>query len=273
MSSVILESSTKHRLDGLKANLPHAILLSGPVGVGLSGAVSYLLDGMTGDKITILPERNDTVDVEKGTINIKIIRRLYDLARTKGSKKYIIIDYAETMAKPAQNAFLKLLEEPNDQIHFILLSHQPQSLLPTIMSRVQKIDVRPISIDQSNKLLDSLKVQDENRRRQLMFIAGGLVAEINRLQDDDYFEARSSIVKDARTFITGRPYDRSILANAYRDDRQKALTLIDDALKLLKITLESKKDPSLFSSIDSLMEARDRLAGNGNIRLQLAVAL
>src|SRR5690606_41517756 len=70
--------------------------------------------------------------------DLKIIRRLYDLARTKGSKKYIIIDYAETMAKPAQNAFLKLLEEPNDQIHFILLSHQPQSLLPTIMSRSEE---------------------------------------------------------------------------------------------------------------------------------------
>lgn len=273
MPSVIIEPSTKNRLDALRLNLPHAILLAGPTGVGLTGAVDYLIDSLPGDKVTVLPERNDTVDTEKGTISIKVIRRLYDLARTRGPKKYIVIEYAETMAKPAQNAFLKLLEEPNEQIHFILLSHQPQSLLPTILSRVQKIDVRPISARQTDELLDTLRVNDENKRRQLVFMAGGLPAELMRLQEDDYFESRSAIVKDARTFITGRAYDRSLLASSYRDDRQKAITLLDDSLKLLKITLENKKETSLIQSIDRLMEARDRVVNNGNIRLQLAVAL
>lgn len=273
MSKVVLEASTRLWLDSLRKKLPHAVLLHGPVGVGLSSAASYVLHDLPGDVITVLPEKNDTVDVEKGTITVKIIRKLYDMARSKGSKKYIVIDYAERMAKPAQNAFLKLLEEPNDSVYFVLLSHEPQLFLPTILSRVQPVGVKPISLRQSEDFLDSLGVKSEDKRRQLLFVAVGLPAELTRLQDDSCFESRSGTVRDARSYITGSPYERSVIAHRYRDDRSRAISLLDDILKLLKMTAESKKDPSLVDSMEKVMKTRDRVVGNGNIRLQLAVAL
>lgn len=273
MSKVLIEESTQVLLEALQKKMPQSILLHGETGVGLSAVAGELAKSFGNNVVTILPEKNEVVDIEKGNITIASIRKLYDLTRTKGSKKLIIIDYAERMAAPAQNAFLKLLEEPNDQTFFVLLSHDPAKLLPTVLSRVQSLEVRPITKVASEELLDELGVKDEARRQQLLFMASGLPAELMRLQDENYFEKQAQIVKDAHLFVTGRSYQRSLLAHKYRDDRPRALLLIDIALKLLKLDVIGKKDPSYLRSIDKLLSAREAIVTNGNIRLQLSVAL
>lgn len=75
-------------------------------------------------------------------IGIGQIRELDDFVYLSGhqsSHKIILIYPAEAMNKAASNALLKKLEEPPEQVLFILISHQPQRLLPTIKSRCQQI--------------------------------------------------------------------------------------------------------------------------------------
>jgi DNA polymerase-3 subunit delta' len=79
--------------------------------------------------IIILPEKDEKIDIEKGVISVEIMRRLYDETRTKTEgERIIIIDYAERMTTQAQNAFLKLLEEPGDDVYFILVSNTTSKL-------------------------------------------------------------------------------------------------------------------------------------------------
>jgi DNA polymerase III delta prime subunit len=121
----------------LQNNPPQSLLLSGYTGVGLLTIARALADVFITDELHPQDSKNN-IDDQSGTITVEMIRGLYDKTRAKYTKKQvIIIDNADRMSHGAQSAFLKLLEEPNSQIHFILTAHAPQKLLSTIRSRVQ----------------------------------------------------------------------------------------------------------------------------------------
>ena len=75
-------------------------------------------------------------------ISIEDVRKLQSycsLSIADGGKRIIIIDTADDLNKSSSNALLKLLEEPPKNTVFLLISHQPNLLLPTIKSRCQKL--------------------------------------------------------------------------------------------------------------------------------------
>ncbi len=94
-------------------------------------------------------ERNvhpDIIIEEPGGSIIKIsqIRRLIEIASLRpmiGKKRIFIIKEAELMNEEASNAFLKTLEEPSSYSHFILLTKNPERILPTIRSRCLQIEI------------------------------------------------------------------------------------------------------------------------------------
>lgn len=275
MAKVYLHPESKRLIDTLAVDLSHAIILTGPEGVGLTSVAEYIAKSLSAPLSTVLPEKNEKIDLEKGVISVDSIRRLYDSTKTKTtSPRIIAIDYAERMGTQAQNAFLKLLEEPPAHTHFLLLTHTPASLLPTIRSRAQKIDIKPISLEQSNELLDSLKVLDATKRQQLLFIAGGLPAHLTTFAtDEEAFSKRAAIVRDARTYVQGASYESLLLSHKYKDNREHALLLVGDAMRLLKSSLAKEADPRILTRLDALVEVYERLQRNGNIRLQLGAGV
>ncbi|HEY8886192.1 MAG TPA: AAA family ATPase [Candidatus Microsaccharimonas sp.] len=275
MPNAYIHPHTQQRLDILVRDLPQSIVLTGPEGVGLSSIVSYIADTLQTKPIYILPEKDEKVDIEKGVITVDVIRRLYAMTKTiETGIRFIVIDYAERMGVQAQNAFLKLLEEPGKNTHFILLTHAASKLLPTIRSRVQLIEVHPITLAQSEALLDTLKVNDATKRSQLLFIAAGLPAALTLLASDDKaFQSRAQIIRDARTFIQGTMYDRLKLSLSYKDNREGSLTLLLDGMKLLQGSLKSGNNPEQVKIISALLKAHERIEANGNVRLQLASAM
>lgn len=272
MANVWIHPGTKQALDILVRDLPQSMVFTGPVGIGLTRAVSYVAQQLHITPLYVLPEKDDKVDCEKGVITVDVIRRLYGTTKTiETGTRLIVIDYAERMGIQAQNAFLKLLEEPGSNTHFILLTHVVSTLLPTIRSRVQITDIQRITTEQSDGLLDELKVTDPTKRTQLLFIATGLPAQLTALAaDDKVFAARAQIIRDARTYLQGSMYDRLKLALAYKDDRTASLTLLLDAMKLIQGSLKTGKDPEQVKKITALLKAHERIEANGNVRLQLA---
>ena len=271
---IVLHPSTAATIDAYGQQIPHGLIIAGPVGVGLSGAAETIVTQLRAVRLLVQPMKNDVVDTEKGVITVESVRNLYEITKTRPHKtRVVVIDFAERMGVPAQNAFLKLLEEPPANTHFFLLTHAPEELLPTIRSRSQRLDVQSVSLQQSESLLDSMKVFDATKRTQLLFIAAGLPAALTRLvQDDGVFAARAQLVRDARMLVQGRRYEVLQVAQRYKEDRIAALTVIEDAMKLLRRSVSQGGDQSIHK-IERLLEVYERIRANGNIRLQLAASV
>jgi len=269
----IINPETEKSINSIINKLPQSLLITGPVGVGLRTIGMYIAKMRNVKPDLVLPEKNEKINIEEGIINVDIIRRLYKETSTKNIKeRMFIIDHAERMTHQAQNAFLKLLEEPNANIHFMLLSHTTSNILPTIMSRVKHVYVRPITEKQTISLLQQLKVGDEVKLSQLLFIALGLPAEIIRLvKDEDYFIKRSQIIKDAKTLVSGKLYQKLLISHKYKDNRNDSLILIMDTANILKKSLsDADNQEKIIKYIDKTLKAYDRILSNGNIRLCLA---
>jgi DNA polymerase-3 subunit delta' len=82
---------------------------------------------------------------KKSQISISQVRELGDFlelaSHRSGGVRIVLIHPAEALNASSANALLKMLEEPPPSAMFILVTHQPQKLLPTIMSRCHKIDM------------------------------------------------------------------------------------------------------------------------------------
>ncbi len=79
--------------------------------------------------IILTPETKSVITIEQVQDMLKL------LGTMQQSDRYIIIRPAELLSLEAANALLKNLEEPKDNIHFVLVTDVPSKLLPTILSR------------------------------------------------------------------------------------------------------------------------------------------
>lgn len=89
-------------------------------------------------------------------IGIEAIRDLIGAAHLKpyqGRTRVFIFDEAERMTQDAANALLKVLEEPPPDVLMLLLSADADRVLPTVRSRCQVVEMRPLPIDRVAQIL------------------------------------------------------------------------------------------------------------------------
>jgi replication-associated recombination protein RarA len=272
MEKPLIHPASDQTLSLLLGDLPQSLLLTGPEGVGLATIAKYIASYLHVLPIIVLPEKDEKVDLQKGTITVDVIRKLYNQTRTiESGKRIIIIDYAERMAVAAQNTFLKLLEEPGEGTYFILATHSPSKLLPTITSRTVLLELRPITHTQSEVFLETLGHSTDAKRTQLLYIADGLPAEIYRLTHSDiYFADAVQIVRDARDLLQSTTYAKLRIAQTYKDNREGTLSLLMTVANILKRSISEKPQASLIAQIDDVLLAHQQIKANGNIRLCLA---
>ncbi len=147
----------------------HSFLFSGPPGVGkkltalaFAGALNcrnfdgdgcgacpdcrMMEVGNHPNLMLVCPTDKDGNEAPAGLIRIDRIREIQNALRFKADgKKVVIVDGADRMQPGAANAFLKTLEEPPEGSVIILVSAHATELLPTILSRCQRINFRPLS--------------------------------------------------------------------------------------------------------------------------------
>lgn len=114
-----------------------------------------------------------------------IISRL-SVVSSQGGYRVIVIWLAEMMNQEAANKLLKILEEPPSQTVFILTADRPERLLPTILSRTQRIDFRPLTPSELEEALQQRNgLQPEDAR------------VVARAADGSYIKALEQVTADA----------------------------------------------------------------------------
>ncbi|HSI07605.1 MAG TPA: DNA polymerase III subunit gamma/tau [Rariglobus sp.] len=101
-------------------------------------AVQSITDGTSMDVIEIDGASNNSVD------QIRELRDDVRYAPTQGKYKIYIIDEVHMLSNQAFNALLKTLEEPPEHVKFVFATTDVQKVLPTILSRCQRFDLKPI---------------------------------------------------------------------------------------------------------------------------------
>ena len=102
----------------------------------------------------------------------ELIKRL-TMKSNQGGWKVSIIWLPERMNLDCANKMLKLIEEPPTQTLFIMVSREPEKLLETIRSRVQRFDVKPIAHDDMVKALMERRGLEQADAERVARLAGG----------------------------------------------------------------------------------------------------
>jgi DNA polymerase-3 subunit delta' len=168
--------------------------------------------------------------------NIRTISRFLRL-RTPGSdgiRRIIFIENAQHLSVEAQNALLKMLEEPNDDTAFILTAPHKLSLLPTIVSRCQHLWINPITIKRAEQ-----HYQGQYSQKQIEAawrLSQGSSALLRALLHDDSSHPLKQAVETAKSYLAQTTYERLILLDRLsknKDDLERFLEALSKVLAAL----------------------------------------
>ena len=147
------------------------------------------------------PSLSDPTETSNKQVMYHISRVHEDLLRpmsyrpAEGAYKVAIITDVEHMNESAANGFLKLLEEPPPQTVFLLTTSRPEQLLPTIVSRCQRLRFDPLLVESIEDALQEREGMDPGRAAMLARMADGSYTRALELaESDDLMTSRSLVI-------------------------------------------------------------------------------
>lgn len=157
-----------------------------------------IASGTHPDILVVEPLTNEILvcQIRQSTESDRCKREGYDKPRVEemlayrsfeGGLKVVIIDQAEKMNQAAANAFLKTLEEPPAESMIILVSSQPDRLLPTIRSRCSRVNFSPLPDPDCREVLASMGAEPAETAVSLSMGRPGLAVSEDLTAERDRF--------------------------------------------------------------------------------------
>lgn len=147
------------------------------------------------------------IEPEKGLIRKGEVEGLIKEMTTspfESERKVFVIDDSDLMNIEGKNAILKTLEEPPHYINIILISSNPNNLLPTILSRVQSIKFYPIKPSEIvDFLIQKYNIDEEKARFIAEFTKGAIGKSIELTRGEGFFHIRNQIIDIIDSLIQG----------------------------------------------------------------------
>ncbi len=301
IESVVGHSAEIQRLFNLKKSgrWPHALLFVGPSGVGkkkIALAFAQMLVcpndpeacGVCGPCLRMAKQQSESLtiiqpdpDAAKEVIKVDAIRDLLENLSfaSLGSARVVLIDQANTMNPQASNALLKTLEEPFENVYFILLGDDVRGFMPTIRSRAQVVRFSTLGEIDLKKIKPGLP-------EWAYYGSRGQLDQLETLTSTDGIERREEALKLFEQFCEDPQFLLSSPWKTQAKDRVQAqfniktwLQVIrdlivlktqaqsfvlntDQVVRLKKLyQIQSKK---LFKLAENLVQAEQSLKGNAD---------
>lgn len=235
------------------AQLPHAILLEGPRGSGkrmlskllAAAALCEQEDAPCGvcpacrkvfgdchPDVTVVGGSEEARSFHLDTV--RTLRESAYILPNEGKKRVFVLCNVHAMTEQAQNALLKLLEEPPAHVLFLLTCEQRSALLETVLSRVYPVTVGGVSVSEAVAVLQRRlpdKSAEELTRAATLW--GGVIGQaLQGLQDGSYQETLSLLPRLAQGVVAVNELEL-LKATAPLEKNKDAVAAVLSGLKLL----------------------------------------
>lgn len=277
MSDLLMHPATERQLAAVRRQPSHALLLSGPAGIGKGSLASQLaaqLLGLTAAAAARYPHIYRLLPDDKQTLSIDAVRQLehllsLKLPATKALSRAVIIENAQQLTGEAQNALLKTLEEPPADTVIILTASQPQSLLPTIRSRLQNLNVQKPPLEALRRHFGETVA--DNRLEQHLLISGGLPGLLAALQAADDHPLQTAVAM-ARDILRRTAFERLQLVDELSKQKNLAYDTCSILLQMAEVAMARADDPAFrrWQHIQTAVyQAQEQLLANAQPKLVL----
>ncbi len=252
---------------------PHALLITGERGIGkktLAALISRALVCSEDEKPcnicnSCLKAKNLThpdiryISPEGGkSIGVKEIRNLKKdalLRPNDSDRKVYIINNADSLTHEAQDAFLKILEEPPVFTFFILLCYNLSDLLPTIVSRTAHIALSPLSDAEISVIIDErLPHLSKEERSELIRTCDGVCSFLSDAAASDSSESAKII---ARALASQDEFEIfKAVSSLEKVGRDNFVLALNELILILRdaLVLSTEAHSRLLSAVPSVSE-------------------
>jgi DNA polymerase-3 subunit delta' len=221
----------------------------------------------------------ETQDISIDQVRTLVLARAA-FAPHEGRAKVFVVRRAEELSTSAANALLKTLEEPGPRTHFVLLSAVPDSLLPTIRSRTQRVRFGSLPDAVVRELLAARGV-DAAQAAAIAPLAGGSMAIATALSDPEASAQSSEFVSRALAALDARDAGLAyeLAEEAKKGDKgalpgqiEALASALAEQARASASTLDRRADVAAARHALALAALRD-LEGNASAQLAMEAML
>lgn len=215
--------------------------------------------------ITTIEPNGQSIKVEQ----IRDIKNFFTKSGIESRQKVLIIKEAEKMTISAANSLLKFIEEPDGDMHVLLLTETSRSLLPTIQSRCQLITLKLPSFNYLSQSLAEKGISESDCL--LLLHLTHSVEEAVELYEDEWFNRSREIIekwliyldkKDPLAFI----YVQQYLVKQGKEKEQQFflmdMLMVMCQIKLRKEGATSREQEHYMGFMEAIIQARVKLKAN-----------
>jgi len=213
----------------LAINFAQALNCDGPeLPCGQCRSCQRILEGKHADVTPIGLDSRTEISID----DIRGLQRLANLPPYEGKCKVFIIDDAEYLSTEAANSLLKILEEPPQKVVWLLLATEEEHLLPTIISRCQRLELKPVPSEQVQEILiNSYNVDADKAKLLAQLCHGHLGWALSALANDVILEERSQRIDRLISLLTANLGQRFAyaqeLASQFSQNRRTGAEIIE----------------------------------------------
>ncbi len=207
----------------------------------------------------------ETDGIEKSkskNFSVDAIRRVRDdafVAPNESDKKVYILKNAKNMNEQAQNALLKILEEPPSYVYFIIVAQSKSTLLETVLSRVQIFSL----------LSDEGEITDKEMQAVKSIVKSLLsVNELSLMEQTAVFQKNNQFAKSVLQLLTEVFRDALVLKSGY----EREFRFLEET-KSLYSSLTAKSLLQLIEACNELIESIDRNCNNNLLLVRMCYEL
>lgn len=255
------------------SGLSHAVLIFAKEGCGANHFAKLLaadIIGADSDSMRLIEEdAHGQVQIIRGSgasgqIKVDSVRAINDnvnFSSLGGEKRVVIIENCENFNLSSANALLKNLEEPKDDITYILTSTDTSKILSTIRSRCQVFSLVQPTMEETKQYFAGVNSAEKD---ELIKIYGGNIGMVKAaLENPKRFEILQKALGAQKSIQSGDRYELAKLLYAFNKKKEDFALFLKD----IEYICDSNLSPNSVNVLNAVTEAKNAMERNANLGL------